>query len=323
MGAIATMKVGEQISLRLFLKSCEVRKTNAKPPRDFFSGVYTDGIDDIDVKIWNYVNAGDLPETKKCYIITGTVGEYQGKKQLTLTKQVLADDQNTEAFTLSVGYSVTDLWNAAMSAIELISDDILRDIVSVVYSTYKDKLAVASSAVSVHHVGAGGNVLHSVEVFNLTSAICDTFKAYNINKSLAQSGALLHDIGKAYIYEIDGPSVDYTLDGILHEHISTGIKMLHDIKWPEEYKHHIWLLEHIIESHHGALEFGSPVQPRFLEAYAVSRADGISATFDTINTANNKAAADKNVTERIYACGNAAHLKQNYIHSLIAALPKR
>lgn len=318
MGAIADFKVGEQVRVRLFMKTCDVRKTNTKPPRDFLSIILTDGYDDLDGKVWNYINVGNLPEPKKCYDVVGTIGEYQGKKQINITDLKLSDNQDTTAFIVTLGVPADSLWDAVANAIAVIKNDMLQDICSQVYATYKDVLLRAPSAKAVHHAGAGGNIIHTIEVFNLVSAICDNYEPAIINKPLAQAGALLHDIGKAYVYEIEGPSIDYTYIGHLHDHIVAGIRMLDNtMQWPEMYKETIDLLTHIIAAHHGKMEYGSPVTPRFLEAYVVNIADGISATFDSILTANEKAPVAGNITDKIYTSGNVPHVKQSHIHNIV------
>ena len=318
MGAVANFKVGEQVRVRLFMKTCDVRKTNTKPPRDYLSTTLTDGVDDLDGKVWNYVNVGNLPEAKKSYDVVGTIGEYQGKKQITITDLKLSSDQDTSAFIVTLGYTADELWDAVSKAISAIKNDTLQTICATVYATYRDVLLRAPSAKAVHHAGAGGNIIHTIEVFNLASSICDNYGPDVINKPLAQAGALLHDIGKAYVYEIEGPAIDYTYAGHLHDHIVTGIRMLDSTaQWPEEQKETIDLLTHIIAAHHGKMEYGSPVTPKCLEAYIVNIADGISATVDTILTANIKAPPTGNITDRIYTNGNVPNIKQSHIQEVI------
>jgi 3'-5' exoribonuclease len=323
MGAISNLKVGEQVKIRLFMKACDVRKTNSKPPRDYLDATFTDGQDDLNGKMWNYVHVGNLPEQKKCYDIIGTIGEYQGRKQITLTSYTLSADQDTTAFQLSIGVSIDELWAAAMQAIDGISNTKLRDIVLTVYNRYKDILAPATSAKAVHHVGAGGNILHSLEVHNIGCGIFDAYSGQSgyekFSKNLVKAGALLHDIGKAKVYEIEGPAVDYTYVGYVHDHIVAGIQMLLSIDWPEDYHDLIDLLVHIIASHHGKLEYGSPTTPKFMEAYIVNHADGISATMDALRAANEKVTDGNYVTEKIFSCNNTQHITQAHVISVVAA----
>lgn len=324
MGAISSLKNGEQVKIRLFMKACDVRKTNGRPPKDYLNASFTDGEDELEGKIWNYLNVGPVPTAKKCYDLVGTIGEYNGKKQITLTSMLVSDNQDTTAFTLSVGIGINTLWAAAQEAISLIQHDELREIVATVYAKYTNKLATCSSAKGVHHVGAGGNILHSLEAFNIASAICDVYTRanYSINKSLCQAGALLHDIGKADVYEIEGPSVDYTYIGHIHDHIVAGIAMMYTIDWTPRQLELVDLLIHIISSHHGALEYGSPTLPKFMEAHVVAYADSISASFDTLKTANAKAPYTDYVTERVYTLGNLPHITQAHIAQLLLPVYK-
>jgi 3'-5' exoribonuclease len=77
------------------------------------------------------------------------------------------------------------------------------------------------------------------------------------------------------------------------------------------------LLRHIILSHHGALEYGSPVVPQCIEAVIVNRADGIDATAEQIRTAARKVPDNIKWTERIYTLNNRPQLTPNYIHKIM------
>jgi 23S rRNA maturation-related 3'-5' exoribonuclease YhaM len=77
------------------------------------------------------------------------------------------------------------------------------------------------------------------------------------------------------------------------------------------------LLRHIILSHHGSLDYGSPVVPQCIEAMIVNHADGIDASAEQIRAAARKVPDNIKWTERIYTLGNKAQLTPNYVQSIM------
>jgi len=310
---ISDFKVGAVVNGRLVLASASLRKTNSVKPKDFLNADLADGHDIINGKIWNYVVQGSLPETGKVYDIEATVGEYMNSKQLTISKMTLSADQDMFEFETQYDGYTSDMYRIAQGYISVIENEKLRNITKVIYDSYEAAIVGSTSAISVHHMGAGGNLAHSLQVVALSMCIADALKqfGYQANKDLIIAGALLHDIGKLPTYEKNGPAFKYSVDGILFDHIGNGLAILEAaaLKFDSSYKDAFSLLGHIILSHHGKLEYGSPTTPKFIEAYIVSEADGISAMIDTLDAADKKATAEgKEITDRIFTLSNREHL---------------
>ena len=312
---ISELNVGEQIKARWLLKTCEVRKTNTRPPRDYLQAVLTDGTDEIRGMLWNYINVGNIPKIGKAHNITAQVGEYNGTKQLTLTRLELADNQDMKEFLPDLGYDTQVLYTVALSIIERIQNDDLRAVVQHIYSTYREELLIATAAKGIHHAGLGGLLKHSLEVTIIAHAIADAYDGIPINKDLIIAGGMLHDIGKLKVYEYNDCLIDMTDDGMLIEHIPIGIAMLEPYT-NEENEDTMRLLKHIIASHHGKLEYGASVTPKFAEAYIINHADGLSATLDMLRTANRKATDDR-YTAKVYVLDNRPQLLQDIVMSTL------
>lgn len=132
------------------------------------------------------------------------------------------------------------------------------------------------AASKLHHAQRGGLFEHTMEVTKIVEIFCGLHPA--LNRDLAITIALLHDVGKIYTYS--GPSGgQYTLEGRLVGHLTMSVteifkalKKLPD--FPERLKAKIL---HGIVSHHGKLEQGSPVAPMIPEAVLVYYADHLSA----------------------------------------------
>lgn len=314
---LKTMKPGDAISMRLVLTKAEIRKTKANKP--YLQATFSDGTDTISGNIWDWAAA--LPELG-VYDVAAVAGEYMGKKQLNNIVMRWSDNQDKADFGIKYVDDVQSYVGIFNNFLSRIKNETLRNIVADVYSQVATRYAAASSAVSVHHVGAGGNLVHTCEVALLASKIADGLQmlGYDVNTDLCIAGALLHDIGKIDTYEIDGPAVNMSTDGSLSDHIALGFARLQQSVVAQQHPDVTRLLGHIILSHHGSKEFGSPVTPKFMEAYVVNYADGISAMMDTLRSYNTKAEEEQRpgiFTERIFTAGNSEHLLQRAVYAFL------
>lgn len=314
---LKTMKNGDHISLRMVLTKAEIRKTKTNKP--YLQATFSDGTDTVSGNIWDWAAA--LPELG-VYDVSAVAGEYMGKKQLNNIVMRWSDNQDKSAFGIKYTDDVQGYVTMFNNFLSRIKNETLRNIVADVYSQVTTSFATASSAIGVHHVGAGGNLAHTCEVALLSSTIACSLQVlgYDVNEDLCIAGALLHDIGKIDTYEIDGPAVNMTLDGNMSDHIALGFARLQQSVVAQQHPDITRLLGHIILSHHGSKEFGSPVTPKFMEAYVVNYADSISAMMDTLHSYNTKAEEEQRpgiFTERIFTAGNSEHLLQRAVYAFL------
>ena len=319
---LKTMKNGDHISLRMVLTKAEIRKTKTNKP--YLQATFSDGTDTVSGNVWDWAAA--LPELG-IYDVSAVAGEYMGKKQLNNIDMRWSNNQDKSAFGIKYVDDVQGYVTMFNNFLSLIENEVLRNIVADVYSRVTTSYATASSAVSVHHVGAGGNLVHTCEVALLASKIAAGLQilGYNVNKDLCIAGALLHDIGKVDTYEIDGPAVNMSTDGTLSDHIALGFNRLQQSVVAQQHPDITRLLGHIILSHHGSKEFGSPVTPKFMEAYVVNYADGLSAMMDTLRSYNTKAEEEQRpgiFTERIFTANNSEHLLQRAVYAFLQEMPE-
>ena len=140
-----------------------------------------------------------------------------------------------------------------------------------------DKFKIWPAAVSLHHAYTGGLLEHSVSVALGAKNMAAHYSDFKIpvDSDLLIAGALLHDIGKIEAYKNTIPP-QVAISGNIIEHVSLGYAMFKNFADTENLDENISLaLAHIILSHHGKLEFGSPVLPETPEAMIVSAADDI------------------------------------------------
>ncbi len=147
------------------------------------------------------------------------------------------------------------------------------------------RFRVAPAAKHYHQAYVHGLLEHSLTVAQAVSALSAIFPG--LNRDLAVTGALLHDIGKLDTYAVLEDQIEMTDDGRLQGEITLGYTLIrNEIErlpgFPDELKQ---ALLHIILSHHGSLEHGSPVVPATREATLVHMADNLGSklgSFDRI-----------------------------------------
>ncbi len=144
---------------------------------------------------------------------------------------------------------------------------------------FRAQYEMCPASVAGHHARLGGLLQHTVEVAGIATEIARHHTTW-VNPDVVVAGALLHDIGKLESYRWKG-AFDHTVPGSVIGHVVLGARMLDRRARAESpmpcTEEELLALEHILLSHHGQLEFGSPVQPMNLEAEIIHQADNASA----------------------------------------------
>jgi 3'-5' exoribonuclease len=135
----------------------------------------------------------------------------------------------------------------------------------------------------MHHAYLGGLLEHTLSMALLIQAIAGHYKG--IDKDLLLTGGILHDIGKVHEFSYE-THIDYSDAGRLLNHIVIGVEMLETkiatiIDFPEDLA---LVLKHMIVSHHGTRDFGSPEPPKTLEAIILHYLDEMDAKVTAVRT---------------------------------------
>jgi 3'-5' exoribonuclease len=217
----------------------------------------------------------------------GHIARYEGrgtsKRQLKLTAPLRVlprEELRIEEFLPTIEQDTTMLWDHLDKLRHEMRSERLRRVVSLFFDDEPFRLRFERTPASIggHHSKVGGLLLHVWEVAYIGRGIA---KAMRANADLVVAGALLHDIGKLEAYDVSWDGFVRTREGHLMEHVVLGLLMLERkvAAQPEPPCSDEQLLElrHLILSHHGQLEFGSPVRPLTTEAEILHRADDASA----------------------------------------------
>ncbi len=204
------------------------------------------------------------------------------KRQLALSAplRVIPDNLvDVQSFLESVG-DCTQLWDWMDKQRDAMQSRTLKSVVDLFFADdqFRVRFERTPGSPSSHHAKVGGLLLHTFEVASIARATARTTRA---NQDLVLAGALLHDIGKVEAYEVSATGFSITTSGLLLGHVVLGALMLEralaKLDAPICSDGQILELQHMILSHHGSLEFGSPVQPMTVEAEIVHWSDEASA----------------------------------------------
>ena len=213
----------------------------------------------------------------------GDVSTYKGRKQIQLTSplRVIPDAQvRIDDFVARIAEDPEKLWAWIDKTRAEMSSSVLKAVLGLFFGDEEFRLQFERTpgSVSGHHAKVGGLLKHIVEVTAIAKSAARSTQA---NVDLVVTGALLHDIGKLQAYTIENGAFAYTRPGNLLGHVVLGCLMLTERvngqPRPVCTSAQLLELQHMILSHHGALEFGSPVQPMTAEAEIVHWADEASA----------------------------------------------
>lgn len=251
---------------------------------------------DIDGKIWQTstwksMQGGDnFPiDPDNCGIhfegssiqVTGVVAEFREQIQYNFNEicYLNQEDYPPKMFTRSSPVKPEILEDLFRKLIAQISHKKIRAFVEAVFFKHGlwEKFKSWPAAVTLHHAYTGGLLEHSVSVAIGAMDLARHYSVFKIpvNMDLVIAGSLLHDIGKLEAYSAD-PAPQFTISGSAVEHITLGYGMFTRFADAEKLDNNIALaLGHIIISHHGKREYGSPVLPSTPEAFIVSAADNV------------------------------------------------
>ena len=254
------------------LSDVHIRKTTAGA--DYASMLAYDGCDTIEAKIWSFSDEiKNKLSNGEVYKVVGKFKDYQGKMQLNITDIELAgDDIDKSAFYEKAKINLEELKQSILDTVDLIENNVLKEVTSNIISRYYTPFFSHPAAVSMHHNYISGLAYHTYSMLNLANAYIRQYSF--LNKDLIYAGIILHDIGK--VIELSGAKgTEYTFEGKMIGHISIGSNIVYATARDLGYEHteEVTLLNHIILSHHGEMEFGSPKEPLIPEALVIHLVD--------------------------------------------------
>lgn len=271
------LKQSEKISTIFLVARKDVRLK--KDGGSFISLKLADKTGSIPAVIWDNVDTLKKSFKEEDIVsVSGSVQLFDSRLQLKVDKlEKYGGDYTLSDFLPSYEGDIEALMERLMSLMNTVGDEYLKQLLKKIFldDELSKKFKVAPAAVNMHHSYLGGLLEHTVSVAELGRQLA---AKYNADHDLLVTAALLHDIGKVNELSV-GKSINYSQEGRLVGHISIAdalvSRTIATIKgFPDDLA---WKLRHILLSHHGELEWGSPKRPKMLEAVILHHIDNLDA----------------------------------------------
>lgn len=242
--------------------------------------------------------------------VSGDVTVFRKENQVRIKKIEIYEGMDVGHFLPSAPIEKELLREGILNYTLKIENNILRSIVDKILDKYYEEFFIYPAASKNHHEYVSGLAHHVLGMLELSEFLVKKYPI--INKDLLYSGVILHDFGK--IIELSGViSTEYTTPGKLLGHITIACNEIYAIAIENEWENtdEIMLLQHLILSHHGKLEFGSPKLPFVVEAEVLSIVDNLDARLNMLDKSLTEL-EDEEFTSRLFAMEN----RKFYKHSL-------
>lgn len=281
----------------------------------YLSFVFQDKSGSIDAKYWN-VSEELLHrfEPGMLVVMSGDVLCHQKQLQFRVQQMKELDETANVADYVKEGpVSQQELRENIQLYIDDITNTVMKQLVCGILQDHEKDFFEYPAATRNHHDFFSGLATHVLGMLQLAEQLCHLYPL--LDKDLLYSGVILHDVGKTV--ELSGAIVsEYTTQGKLLGHISImQAEVLAKAKeLGVEDSEETMLLRHMILSHHGVYEYGSPVLPMVPEAEMLHMIDNIDARMNTLSKAL-EPVQDGGFTQRVFALENRSFYKSRYKNS--------
>ncbi len=277
---VADLKEGERFDDLFLVKSVKLGETRAGKP--YLVLTVMDRSGEISGPIWDNVEPlQQICTPGEVIRLVGMVQSYREKPQLKIdtAEKAVQEESDPGLFLPTSTRNLEEMAEELSACMQSVSNPFLKKLLGHFFKKgeWWDAFQEAPAAKAIHHAYIGGLLEHSLSVARVADFLAGHYQG--VDRSLLLTGALLHDIGKLEELTMAGGVVDYTVKGRLKGHLVIGSEMvalaagkIRD--FPEEL---LEQLQHMILSHHGRLEFGSPTLPMTVEAFILTFLDDLDA----------------------------------------------
>jgi 3'-5' exoribonuclease len=264
----------------------EIAKKKGKTGNEYLNIVFSDKTGQINAKAWSNafadidqsLSAGDVAN------VTARVDEFNGKPQIIVEKMSKADNFDPSDFLQKGERDADKIWQEIINEVNNLQDEEIKNLILNIFSdeSFVKKYKEVPAAELVHQDYVGGLVEHNYEMMVAGKACKDLYKEVRWAELLY--GVLFHDVGKVEELNTTGIVLERTKGGYLLGHLVQGLLFLNS-KFPSDFdKDKKERLLHMIASHNGSTELGSPIAPMTLEAILLSALDDLSFKAGTYYT---------------------------------------
>jgi len=269
----------------VFLVLQKDRRADRNTGKPYLSLQLGDQTGVVDARVWEGVEQLPPFEVNDVVRVHGRTQSYRNRLQLSVRSvdPVPPGEVNAGSFLPHTAYNVEEMFTELTAMVAAMRQFHLKALLESVLGDEEisTRFRRAPAAKTLHHACIGGLLEHVLSLARLSGRLAEHYPV--INRDLLLAGVVLHDIGKIYELSYDR-SFQYTTAGKLVGHISLGLELVREKiralpDFPAELK---LLVEHLILSHHGHLEFGSPVLPAFPEALLLHYLDDLDSKMESM-----------------------------------------
>lgn len=278
---------GEEMDIVVLIKKSQLRRN--KKNKLFLAMQFGDGSGEIRGNFWDATNQDAATfSTGTIVELNGKREEYQGRPQIRIySLRVVGPQEGYELdqFVKSAPEPINDMHVEINQFVDQIQNKTWKTIVQYLLKKWGRRFFDYPAGKSNHHAVRGGLAFHILSMLKDAKGLADNYE--QINRSLLYAGCILHDMGK--VLELTGPAAtQYTTEGNLVGHLVLIDEQImlaaQDLKIDLE-SEDLLLLRHMVLSHHGRLEYGSPKLPALLEAEILHRIDDMDAMVYAVTNA--------------------------------------
>ncbi len=305
---IAGFEDGRVFDGFFLLLSRQTRNTRANKP--YLSLILCDKTGQLEARVWDPADARIAKDIDRGSFVKarGSVSRFDDRLQMRVEQLRLALPEEIDKADMmpATTFNVDELWAALMAFVESFSDTHLKALITTLLSdpALAQAYREAPAARQLHHAWLGGLLEHVVSLLRLADRVAPNYPM--LHRDLLLTGVILHDIGKVRELSWDA-GFEYTVEGTLLGHIQMGIELVEKTidglpDFPPRLR---TLVVHMILSHHGKLEFGSPKLPMIPEALVLNFVDDLDAKMQAITGEFERSAregkAPDELTGRVWA----------------------
>jgi 3'-5' exoribonuclease len=276
---VSSLKPGETVD-DVFVLS-EKNLAQKKDGKNYLNLTFMDRTGSLKGVLWeNVEGAADRISAGDYVQVKGSVSEYRGMLQLVVRSAIRTAAEHVEPadFLPVTSRNIDAMFEKLIQITDTIKTPCFHDLFRLFWEDAElvRLFKAAPAAKKMHHAYIGGLLEHTLSMAILVDKLAGHYTG--VDRDLLLAGAILHDIGKIREFEFIS-HIDYTSEGRLLSHIVIGIQIIDEkmklIKdFPEE---QAVLLKHLVVSHHGVREFGSPELPKTIEAVLLNHIDEIDS----------------------------------------------
>lgn len=282
---IKDLKVKEVTTLTVMIKSVNVGRTTAQKP--YLKFEFVDQTGSVFANKWS-VKPDELEAFEAGQVVTvkGLVQLYNAQKQINIESVTIVEGEvDYSQYVESSKFEQDTLKSSITSFLEEMNPGYYQEILQYFLNKYEDVFYIHPAASRMHHAFMSGLAQHVYEMLKMGSAYCDLYPI--VNRDLLYAGIILHDMGKLFEMSYENCiKTEYTLEGLMIGHINMMVSMIDEASKKLGYGgEEVLFLKHMIISHHGKLEWGSPKEPMIIEAELLHYLDVVSAKMTAIEVA--------------------------------------